>query len=405
MDLAITSIGIPDGLAGWKLLQSKPPTSFSAFMNDPVLQREITYFKQNVGTATTAQALLGNYRLQSFALTAFGLSSEQGMNGLMAKVLNSKPNSTTSFAASMTDPRFTAIANAFNYGGPSTPAVAAKPSSAEVAIGDLMPGSAFSSFSGTFAGKSVSNVDLTGVTTWQGLANTLQSAFRQADGNSKNISVTLDGLYLKFSDSQGRGTASGMTFTPDAANTGPVPTASAPFNLIAGALAAPATGGPAVTSTSFINQVVQQYTEAQFQSVVGNTSNTLREALYAQQQLPSITNWYSVIADLPLANVVQTVLGLPQSFAMINVDQQVKILSQRMNIKDFQNPTKLNAMLDQFVAMSQAQTQSASQSPASLLLSSVSSPGIINLTIPTTPLPDSLASNSAVALLQSTANG
>ena len=47
-------------------------------------------------TATTAKALLSNYQLQNFALTAFGLSSEQGMNGLMEKVLNSVPNSTTS---------------------------------------------------------------------------------------------------------------------------------------------------------------------------------------------------------------------------------------------------------------------------------------------------------------------
>jgi len=405
MSLAISSLGIPDGLAGWKILQTRTPQSFSAFMNDPVLKREIAYFQQNAPQATTATALLNNYRLQNFALTAFGLSSEQGMNGLMTKVLNSAPNSTTSFAASMVDPRFTSIANAFNYGGPSTPAVPATASSAEVAVGNLQQGSSFSSFSGTFAGITLNNVDLTGVTTWQGLASTLQAAFQQADGNKSNISVTLDGLYLKFTDSLGRGTASNMTFTADPNNTGSAPTASAPFNLVTGAPAQAATGGPAVTSSSFINQVVQQYTEAQFQAVVGNTSNTLREALYAQQELPSITNWDSVIANPPLAAVVQTLLGLPVSFGALNPTQQVQTLSSRMNIKDFSNPTKLNAMLDQFVAMSQEQSQSASQNPAVSLLNGASSTGVINLTLPTTPLPDTLATNSAVALLQSTANG
>jgi hypothetical protein len=406
MDLSISSLGIPDGIAGWKELQTKTPQSFTAFINDPVLKQQIAYFEKNAPKATTAKALLSNYQLQSFVLTAFGLSSEQNMNGFMEKVLNSAPNSTTSFAASLTDPRFTSIANAFNYGGATTPAVPATASSAQVDIGGLQQGSSFSDFSGTFAGISLSNVDLGGITTWQGLANTLQSAFRQADGNKSNISVTLNGLYLKFSDSQGRGTASNFSFTPDAGNTGTAPTASEPLDLVSGSTAVAATGGPAVTSASFIKDVVQQYTEAQFQQVVGNTSNTLREALYAQQELPSITNWYSVIANRPLADVIQTVLGLPTSFAMINVDQQAKVLGARMNIANFQNPAKLNALLNQFVAMSQTKSQATSQSTALQLLEGSSSKnGIINLTVPTTPLPDSLASNSATALLQSTANG
>jgi Zn-dependent M16 (insulinase) family peptidase len=132
----------------------------------------------------------------------------------------------------------------------------------------------------------------------------------------------------------------------------------------------------------------------------------LREALYAQQQLPSITNWDSIIANRPLADVIQTVLGLPEAFGALNVTQQVQVLSSRMNIADFQNPTKLSALLDQFVAMSQSQAQGTSQSAAvQLLNSSSSSNGIINLTLPTTPLPDTLASNTAVTLLQSTATG
>jgi hypothetical protein len=60
-------------------------------------------------------------------------------------------------------------------------------------------------------------------------------------------------------------------------------------------------------------------------------------------------------------------------------------------------------MLNQFVAMSQ--TQAAPQNAALTLLEGNGTNGFINLTIPSTPLPDSLASNSAVALLLSTANG
>jgi hypothetical protein len=403
MDLAISSLGIPDGVVGWKILQQRPPASFTAFTNDPVLKQQIAYFEQHAPNAGTAKALLKDYRLQNFVLTAFGLSSQQNMNGFMEKVLNSAPNSKTSFAGRLTDPRFTAIADAFKYGDKSVPAAPAIASTAEVAIGNLRQGSSFSSFSGTFAGITLSGVSLGRVTTWQGLAARLQAAFRQADGNSSKITVTLNGLHLKFSDSQGRGTASAMSFTPDPANTGPAPTASSPFSIVIGAQAQKAIGGPAVSDPAFIRQVVQRYTQAQFQAVVGNTSNTLREALYAQQQLPLTTNWYSVIANRPLANVIQTVLGLPQSFAMIDVDQQVKVLGSRMKLANFQNPAKLSAMLNQFVAMSQA--QAAPQNAALTLLEGNDSGGFVNLTVPGSPLPDSLASNSATALLQSTANG
>ena len=300
----------------------------------------------------------------------------------------------------MTDARFTAIANAFNYGGPSTPAVPAKPSSAQVAIGNLGEGSDFSNFSGTFAGLNVNNLNLSGVTTWQGLAATLQSAFRQADGNSKNISVTLNGLNLVFSDSKGRGSASNMTFTPDPENSGPAPTASAPMDIVAGAPAQAATGGPAVSSPSFIKTVVQMYTEAQFQAVVGNTSNTLREALYAQQELPSITNWYSIIANRPLANVIQTVLGLPDSFGAMNVDHQAQ-LSSRMNIANFQNPRETHRAAKS-IRLHQSELRRAHRAierPAIIEWGQLNGV-IINVTIPNASLSDSLSSGSAAALLQ-----
>ena len=407
MQLAISSLGIPSGVAGWDVLQKETPASFPAFMNDPVLKREIAYFEQNAPKATTAKALLANPQLQDFALTAFGLTSEEGMNGLMQKVLNSAPGSQTSFAAQMVSPQYQAIATAFNYGGTVTPAVPAQASSAQVSVGDLSSGSSFSTFSGTFAGITLGNVDLTGVTTYQGLASALQAAFRRADGNRSDISVTANGLNLQFSDDLGRGTATSFAWTTDPLNTaGSNPTVSSPENLVAGSPAQPAQGGPAVTSPTFIKQVVQAYTEAQFQAVVGNTSNTLRQALYAQQQLPNVTSWNQVIADRNLADVVQTVLGLPESFGALNITQQNQVLSSRMSLSTFQNPAKLNKMLNQFVAISQTQSQTTSQIPAVQLMSAASSSGIISLTLPSSgSQPDTYSSASASAMLLSTATG
>ena len=405
MDPMVSSLGIPTGIAGWNLLQQKTPASFPVLTQDPVVTREIAYFQQNAPKAATAQALLADPRLQNFTLTAFGLTSQAGMTALLRKVLESDPTDPNSFVKQLTDTRYSAMASAFNYGGSSTPAVPAKPSSAEVEVDNLFQGGNFSSFSGTFGGVTVNNVNLSGVTTYQGLANALQGALQRADGNRGDITVTLDGLNLKFSDAKGRGSATSFAWTANPDNTLSDPTAQPPQDIVAGAAAQPEIGGPNVTSPTFINQVVQMYTQAQFEQVLGNSSNTLREAEYAQHELPKITNWYSVIANPPLANVIQTVLGLPSSFGMVDVDQQVQVLSSRMNIKDFQDPAKLSKLLDQFVGLSSAQSQDPSQNSAVLLLNSASAgTGIINVTLPgQTTVTDRYSSASTAALLLSTA--
>jgi hypothetical protein len=78
-----------------------------------------------------------------------------------------------------------------------------------------------------------------------------------------------------------------------------------------------------------------------------------------------------------------------------------------MKITDFQNPTKVNKLLGQFVVMSSAQAQDPSQTAAAQLLNGIGSTNIINVTLPTTPLPasDIYSSGSAAAMLLSTAIG
>jgi hypothetical protein len=403
MDPALTTLGIQTGVAGWQILQTKGPANFPALTADPVIQREIAYFKQNAPKALTPKALLADPRLQDFALTAYGLSSESGFTALMQKVFQSKPNDTKSFAAQLIDARYTKIANAFNYGATITPATPAVASSAEVQIGNLSQQSNFQNFSGSFAGVSVKYVDLVPSVTMAGLASTLQTAFRRADGNRGDISVTVDGESLKFTDAKGRGSAAGFSFSTNALDTGTQATAASPTNLVTGSQSVPSSGGPSVTSASFIDQVVNKYMEAQFELVVGNSSNALREARYASQQLPGITSWYSVIADKPLADVIQTVLGLPASFGALDVDQQSSTLSRRMNIKDFQDPKKLSKLLTRFVAMNDAKNQQTSANIAETLLNGLGSKKVINVTLPSTAAVSTFSNGSTAALILSTA--
>ena len=392
MDLLTTNIGVPDSIAGWQMLSSKPLTDFGAFMNDPVLKQQITYFEANAPKATTAQALLSDPQLQDFVLTAFGLTAENGMTALMEKVLNSNTNQSGNFAATLANPHYTAIAKAFNYGGPVTPGTPAAASSAQVMLdtGNASGTPSYQSFSGTFGGVTLSNVDLSGATSWQAVASTLQNAFQKAGNGS--ITVTALGPSLTFKDASGHGTARNFTWQSGTGGS----TAGSPYDLVAGSTAVAQQGGPNVTNPSFISNVVNLYAQAQFQAVVGSTSPILQQALYAKETLPNMTNWYSIMGDTTLAPIVYTALNLPSNFGRIDVDQQNRVLSSRMDIKDFQDPTKLNQFLNKFVAISESQnSNAASQSPAVQLLTAFNSgQQIINLT-----LPDAISSNTLAAML------
>lgn len=242
----------------------------------------------------------------------------------------------------------------------ATPPVVA--STATLAVSGLGSGQTIGSITGTFAGITPPTIDTSGATTVADLAATLQTAFRAADNNAINISVTVDGNgNLAFSDAKGRGGAGSFSV---AAAGGPIVT---PTKTVAGHPPVAAVGGPKVTSDSFMAALVKRYTEAQFEQTVGDTSQSLRRALYAKDALPKATNWYTVIADPNLAAVVQTVLDLPASFGKVEVDQQVNILKSRMNIADFKDATKLGKLLDTFVAKASLTETSSVSDPTGML--------------------------------------
>jgi hypothetical protein len=384
MSITPISIGLPGGVAGWKILQGKSVTDFAAFNKDPTLQRDIVYLREKLPTKLTAKDLLADRRLQEMVLTAYGLDSQVGMNTLMQKVLDSDPNDTRSVAAMMVDSRYKQISKALNYGGISIPEIPAVPSGATVQVEGIRKGKTFESFSGTFGGVKVSDVDLSKITNRLDLASTLQAAFRKADGKNSSITVTALGGKLVFTDTKGRGKAVDFSFV---ASPGSTAQASLAANTT-GSTAVPAQGGTTVTNSATVNDIVARYTQARFEESLGETSETLRKAIYAKRSLPGITSWYSVIADRNLASVVQGVLGLPDSFGRLNVDQQKAMLEGRMDIADFKDGTKLAKLLDRYVAQSSvAEAQALA-----------SSSGIATLVQPIAWGGDSFSGSSAAAL-------
>ncbi|MGB8279220.1 MAG: DUF1217 domain-containing protein [Methylovirgula sp.] len=88
--------------------------SLSSTAKQPSVERATQYFLANIGKVTSASQLVNNSQLYNYVMTAFGLQDMSYAKALIVKVLNGGATS-SGFAASMNDPRYTALVTAFDF--------------------------------------------------------------------------------------------------------------------------------------------------------------------------------------------------------------------------------------------------------------------------------------------------
>ncbi|MBP7001949.1 DUF1217 domain-containing protein [Amaricoccus sp.] len=104
------------GIAGWRFLQRTQATQEAAFAKGAELQREIAYFRENIGSVTSAEELVADRRLLKVALGAFGLEGEIDKKAFIRKVLEGGTEDPEALASRLTAPGFKEIADAFGFG-------------------------------------------------------------------------------------------------------------------------------------------------------------------------------------------------------------------------------------------------------------------------------------------------
>ena len=83
------------------------------------------YYLANIGKAKTVAQFVGDDRLFSYAMTAYGLGDMSYAKGLMTKVLNGGVTDAKALANTLSDPRYKAFAAAFDFAGQGAKATAA----------------------------------------------------------------------------------------------------------------------------------------------------------------------------------------------------------------------------------------------------------------------------------------
>jgi hypothetical protein len=120
--------------------------------------------------------------------------------------------------------------------------------------------------------------------------------------------------------------------------------------------------GDAATGTTEVKTgVVDKFVQQTLESGQGASNPGVELALYFQRNASSIKSAYNILADKKLLTVVQTTLGMSPYMSYASVDTQAKLISKSMNIKDFQDPAKVNKFIQRFSTMYDASNGSASQ--------------------------------------------
>jgi hypothetical protein len=84
---------------------------------EPAVKTATAYYEANIGKVTSIQDFVGNYRLLSYALDAYGLGDQINAKALITKVLEGGVSNPKSLANTLSDSRWKALAAAFDFAG------------------------------------------------------------------------------------------------------------------------------------------------------------------------------------------------------------------------------------------------------------------------------------------------
>ena len=112
---------IGSGLVGWQFMQSTYDRQIESFSKSPELQRDIDYFKENIGKVFTAEALVSDRQMLRVALGAFGLEEDLNNRYFIQKMLEEGTTAEDALANRFTDTRYKELSEAFGFGPTEIP--------------------------------------------------------------------------------------------------------------------------------------------------------------------------------------------------------------------------------------------------------------------------------------------
>jgi hypothetical protein len=120
--------------------------------------------------------------------------------------------------------------------------------------------------------------------------------------------------------------------------------------------------------------VVDRFLQVQLEEQAGSSNEGVRLALYFRRKAPDITSAYSILGDSALYKVAQVALGLTASSNASNLDMQAKIIEDKIDLENLDDPAVLNKFLTRFTTLWEVQNgTAAATAPALTIIQGVQS--------------------------------
>jgi len=327
------------------------------------------YYKINIAAITTIDELLKDTRLFNYVLTAFDLDPSEESKSKIRQVLQSDSSNILSFANRLRDPRYTALAAAFNFGADGT---------AQGAIRAQLASPKAETITRYTASLGTAEADQArGVTESEYYSATIDT-IKSADELIKDTRLV---TYIKKAFGFDGQTITDQTlkqiFTSDVfdpksfVNTAPntkYRELAAAFNFATDGAARRVSAAGAQDQDDLV-RTQDLYIRQTMEEQAGDQNEGVRLALYFQRKAATITSPYSILADKALLEVVMTALAMPDAVAQADVDMQAKMIEKRIDLEDFKDPAKVEKFLARFTALYDLENpQTNSVSVPSLLI-------------------------------------
>ncbi len=103
-------------LLNYRLYTNNMAQTLERLSSQTDVKRDKAYYDEHIGKVTTVDQFMGDYKLYSYALKAYGLEDQISAKGMIRKVLQSDLTDSTSFANKLSDQRYRDFAAAFSFG-------------------------------------------------------------------------------------------------------------------------------------------------------------------------------------------------------------------------------------------------------------------------------------------------
>ncbi len=123
------------------------------------------------------------------------------------------------------------------------------------------------------------------------------------------------------------------------------------FKTFAKAFAFKEVGDFNTKNPEFVAAVIERYTQVKMELNAGEQNIAVRLGAYFDRAAPRVSNWYAVLADKALREVVFTAFDFPEAIQASNPDRLVARLEDRFDIEDLKDPEKRADLIKRFTLM------------------------------------------------------